>query len=329
MITEVVSYAVKGGGRFGLIGTDGPGNYPVIQLAGPDAIEAMVRGDGAIVTTQFARLFDLEVGDTFDLQGATGPTALEVLGISRTVSVSNVGTVVINLDRYIAAMGDPGATGFQIITDDSADVAAITDSAHRILGGPSPVVVGTGDVWREDSEAVLQSAADVFLVVVTGIVAVAALATLNATVSSVVERRRQLGMLRSLGATRKQIGSLVFMEVGSSALVGGVAGLVAGLLMHRLGVYITDHSTPFPSDYFFDGRTVIQAIVATFIAVVLGGLVPALSNRPIPDRGRGGVRIECRFARLHSARPALARAGYLAATADVNSRRHSKRGVHG
>jgi len=277
--TETISYAVRDGRRFVLMGVDGHANYPVFALAGPVIMDRVAEGEGAVITTQYAKEFDLSRGDDIEIVGSSGPMTLEVLAVTRTVSVSNYGTVIIGRQSYIDAFGDPGATGFQLLTSENADAALIARQAAAIVAdatnGAAPVVVGTGRQWFDAATAVYQDIANVFLIILAGIVALAGLATLNATASSVVERQRQLGVLRAVGATRNQIRRIVITEAGAAAIVGAAFGVLVGIFGHWIGVRITNNASPFPTDYAIDLPTIAQSLIAAAIAVALGAIVPA------------------------------------------------------
>lgn len=75
----------------------------------------------------------------------------------------------------------------------------------------------------------------VFLLVVLCVVAISSVATLNAMVASVVERRRQLGILWSLGATGTQIRWMMMAGVRSVGLVVTTFGVLVRTLGHWVG----------------------------------------------------------------------------------------------
>jgi putative ABC transport system permease protein len=57
----------------------------------------------------------------------------------------------------------------------------------------------------------------------------AAMGVVNTTMMSVIERRRELGLLRAIGATRRQTRAVIVGEAALMGLVGGIVGLLAGL----------------------------------------------------------------------------------------------------
>lgn len=279
--TESISYAIGVDRRYVLMGVDGRASYPVFGLAGPEVMDRVAVGDGAVITVQYAKEFGVDLGDTVEIDGVDGPVGLEVLAVTRTISVSNFGTVTIGRDHYVDALGDPGATGFQVfadptLADDERDeLARLVEATTRDLTrGAAPVVVGTGEEWFDAAVTVYRDIANIFLVLVGAIVAISGIATLNATASSVIERQRQLGVLRALGATGGQLRRIVVIETASAGAVGAVFGLLIGSFGHWVGVRVTNHATPFPTDYAFNLPTVAQALGAAAIAVALGAIIP-------------------------------------------------------
>ena len=74
-------------------------------------------------------------------------------------------------------------------------------------------------------------------------VAAAALGVVNTTAISVTERRRELGLLRAVGATRKRAGLVVIGEAALIGLIGGAIGLIGGAGIVYIRVMSGDHST--------------------------------------------------------------------------------------
>jgi putative ABC transport system permease protein len=71
---------------------------------------------------------------------------------------------------------------------------------------------------------------------VLGIIAVmvAALGVVNTLTMSVIERTREIGMLRSIGMTRAQIVKMVLAEAGLLGIIGGLMGLAFGVLLTKI-----------------------------------------------------------------------------------------------
>jgi putative ABC transport system permease protein len=67
---------------------------------------------------------------------------------------------------------------------------------------------------------------------------VALLGVTNALYASILERTRELGVLRAVGATRRRVRRIVLIEGGIMGVIGGCCGLVAGLLLSRILIFV-------------------------------------------------------------------------------------------
>jgi putative ABC transport system permease protein len=125
------------------------------------------------------------------------------------------------------------------------------------------------------------------LISVTGLVA--GLGVVNAMLSSVTERRREMGLLRAVGATRRQIGRIVLAEMAllgaTAALLGTVLGWAAIFLF--LGVARTYLGFTGEGMSFLSAWLPLLGASAAGLALwpllaMLGGVVPALHVARLP-----------------------------------------------
>ncbi len=270
-----ISFVTIGDKRVLVGGVGGDSSLPSFRLADPGAQRSLLRDEGAIITVQLARVFDLEVGDEFSFDGATGPNTVTILDITETIAPSTSGTLLLSWPRYTSTVDDDRIDTFEVHAAEGADLEALTSKIEGILAGPTPVVVLPGPAWADGVVSATREAANVFMVVVTVVIVIAGLAILNATASSVVERQRLLGVLRAVGATPAQIRRLVVIEVVCAGAVGTVLGVAGGVLMHRVAVYITNNTTPFPEEYAFSWASLAQGLGSAVVAVLAGGIIPA------------------------------------------------------
>ncbi|HUS66744.1 MAG TPA: FtsX-like permease family protein, partial [Kofleriaceae bacterium] len=119
-----------------------------------------------------------------------------------------------------------------------------------------------------------------FALVSFAIVAVAAINIAHTFFRAVAERRREIGVLRALGASAADVQRLFLAEAAAIGLLGAVAGL----LVARLGALALDAASrrwvpdfPFkPDSYFAFGWQIIAgAIVCSILACMAGALLPA------------------------------------------------------
>jgi len=99
------------------------------------------------------------------------------------------------------------------------------------------------------------------------------IAMLNTLTISVIERTREIGMIRAVGGTRKQIRNMVVVESLLLAAIGATFGIVGGTYLGY--VLITAIEVVFPMGYSFPVGGIVAAIVIGLFFGVLAAIIPA------------------------------------------------------
>ncbi|MFJ7246268.1 ABC transporter permease [Kitasatospora sp. NPDC098652] len=112
---------------------------------------------------------------------------------------------------------------------------------------------------------------------------VAALGVFNTLLLTMRERRRDLGMLKSIGMTPRQVVAMTITSVAWQGVASGIIGIPLGILVHRL---IIEHVRIIAfTDSMIDvwGAPLLAALALAGVAIaVLGALVPARSAARLP-----------------------------------------------
>jgi putative ABC transport system permease protein len=115
----------------------------------------------------------------------------------------------------------------------------------------------------------------VFYFVLLGILAAPSLiALLNTLAIGVIERTREIGMLRAIGATQKQVRRMVIAESLLLAMIGTAFGLLAGLYLGYVMV-LGLSAGGYPVSYVFPYAGLLGAIATGLIFGVLAAILPA------------------------------------------------------
>ncbi|MDG6104693.1 FtsX-like permease family protein [Dactylosporangium aurantiacum] len=108
---------------------------------------------------------------------------------------------------------------------------------------------------------------------------VAALSVLNTVLLNVRERRRDLGMLKSIGMTPRQVVVMTVTSMAGLGLAGGLVGVPAGVLAHRFVVPLATSAArvdvPLALLHVWQPWTLLALAVTGAVIAVLGALVPA------------------------------------------------------
>jgi putative ABC transport system permease protein len=114
-------------------------------------------------------------------------------------------------------------------------------------------------------------------------VIVAIFSVINTLLASILDRTREIGVLRAIGATQAQVRRIVVMEAGWIGLIGGVLGLIAGTVMayHHV-VYNTKMLTGWTFQFYYPYDVAIFSVVAAVILCLLAGYGPAKQAASTP-----------------------------------------------
>ena len=213
-----------------------------------------VTGDGgALVTERLAATEGLDLGSEVSVLGAGAPVKVPVTGIlaGDGPALGSSGRTIIlpiaTAHRLLLADGEPasdhalpGITRVDVVLATGADLGAVTGAIEDALVTEPYVLSMPGDIAASMRASTADIRALMALLASITLFA-AAFLVLNATSMTVVERIRELGLLRAAGATRGQLVRIVEVQallLGSAGSILGVAGgaALAMFIAASLGV---------------------------------------------------------------------------------------------
>jgi ABC-type antimicrobial peptide transport system permease subunit len=202
---------------------------------GSDAVPAGLGRDGAFVTRGWADEHGLSVGSPIEIElpdGATLP--VEVRGIwKEPKGGSPFGKVAISHEAFGASFPQPrNSFTFVNVRGDAAPQK--TAALERALTGFPDAKVQSGEQFKDAQVAQLAQVLNVLYVLLALSVIVSLIGIVNTLVLTVFERTREIGMLRAVGMSRRQVRRMIRHESVITALMGAVLGIVAGLLLAAL-----------------------------------------------------------------------------------------------
>jgi putative ABC transport system permease protein len=245
----------------------------------PDTQVDMVRGrrptgPGEVVTGRaFLILHGQRIGDRITL--AVGGRRETVTIVGETAN-DNGQDVEASWPTLAALAPGTAPVEYRVTLAPGADDQAYAGAVHAADPGLYPSVLGQGGAVA----TTIVTFAAVFTVL---LVAVAALGVVNTVLLNIRERRRDLGVLKSIGMTPRQVVGMVLGSVAALGAVGGLLGIPVGVAAHRL---ILDHLgtmalPPAWKNVWSVPELAAMALAGVLIAV-LGALPPARTAARLP-----------------------------------------------
>jgi putative ABC transport system permease protein len=185
---------------------------------------------GVFVSTDLASRHGLSVGDRLTLGWPRGGQRESTLtGVYRESSL--IAGVLVPQSVALPHLEEPDAYRAFVALAPGADQAVVRAGLERAMADHPDLVVHSRSEYL-DKEL---RGADLVLRVLYALLALAVvigiLGVVNTLALSVIERTREIGLLRALGLTRRQLRTVIRVESALIALVGGVLGIGGGYLL--------------------------------------------------------------------------------------------------
>ena len=255
---------------------------PMIGGDGAQALREMAAGKGIIVSESFQSKFGKGANDTVELLTPSGTIAFKVIGVYIDYS-SDSGSVLLDRALYKKYWKDELLDAFDLWLEPGADQQRVIQTIRDRYGEPYQLFIST---HRELKEAVVRIMEQSFVVnyaVEIVAVVVAIFSVINTLLASILDRTREIGVLRAIGATQAQVRRIVVMEAGWMGLIGGLLGLFAGTVMayHHV-VYNTKMLTGWTFQFYYPYDVAIVSVIAAVILCLLAGYGPAKQAASTP-----------------------------------------------
>jgi putative ABC transport system permease protein len=238
------------------------------------AYAGMQTGNTVIINGRFASQFGIGVGDTITLDGDHGPVVVEVTAIGLDYINMKLPTVFIEQTALTREYGVRNDVFLMVNREPGADIEQLEED----LQAATQAYPGFGIISREQlrtSQEQLANGATIGLNIMLSLLAAPALIGLaNALGINVIERTREIGMLRAVGAKRRQIRRMIIAESMLLSLMGVALGVISGIMLSYVMTGVLEFAG-MHIPYSFPGVGVLTAIAAGLICGILAALIPA------------------------------------------------------
>ena len=238
------------------------------------AYQALTEGRTAIINPIAGINAGIGLGDDFELVTPTGMQVYQVVGIGSDYLNAKIGTIYISQENIAADFNRTEDVLLQANLAEGTDLSAAEAGMQAALRDYPQFRMISGQEYIAQNLAIFDAAfaAMYFLVLILAIPSL--IAMVNTLAIGVIERTREIGMLRAVGGTRRQVRTVVLAEALILAALGTVLGILAGLYMGFTAVGLM-RAVGYPMNYVFPTTGVTIALVAGVMFGLLAAIIPA------------------------------------------------------
>lgn len=231
VVPDQMAFATVGDARVMLLGIAADSHRDIYTSLAPADRKKLLAGDGVALSRDLGKSMNVVAGDQITLQTPTGPRTVRVIALVPYFS-GMTGTVAMSLDAMQGWFDRAGASDLEVTLAPGADPVAVTAAIRKIVSPET--FVYSGDEALDGVASALDQVIAVITVIAWIVVLVSAVTLLNTLMLSVLDRRREIGVLRAIGATRAFTLKAILAEAAGIGIVGAVLGLFLGAAIQYL-----------------------------------------------------------------------------------------------
>jgi putative ABC transport system permease protein len=227
-----------------------------------------------LIASPLREWYGLDVGDTIRLRTLKGPVDFEVAGVTLDMSASGY-AVQSTWEDALRYFGTDEPTIYGVHVTPGYDAAAVGQQILDRWGDTYNLRLETLADFRAHVAQESERMTALYNTMVLVGVAVAALGVVNTLLMNVLERRREIGLLRSLGMTQGQVLRLVLAEAAALGALGGVIGIGLGVWLSYFAVTGSASVSGYEYPYVFPVEAIATCAAIALVVPLLAGLWPA------------------------------------------------------
>ncbi|MGH2906690.1 MAG: ABC transporter permease [Solirubrobacterales bacterium] len=213
----------------------------------------------------------LSVGDTVKLSGPRGEASFRVAG---TLSSNSLEASAISMSNasFDKLFGIPGYSQIEVLAKTPEDRKAASAAINGLLAKSYPTFesLSNEQIKKQIKDQINQFFSIFYAIMIVAIL-VSLLGVVNTLIINVIERTREIGVLRAIGSSRLQVRSVITQESLLLTSAGAVLGLVVGMILGYM--FVKGISSSSINAQF---HPPIAVIVGVAILAVIAGLLAAI-----------------------------------------------------
>ncbi len=228
-----------------------------------------------IISENLSRRRGLHLGSSFEMSTPTGVRSYTV-GAVVVDYTSDQGTVVMSRDVYTTQFQDERVDVFELYLADRGKLEEVRRAITEAHGRQYDLYVLSNSELRQEATSLIEDAFSVTYAMEAVAVLLALLGVINTLLAAVLDRTREIGLLRAVGAGRGHVLRLFVGEATFIGLSGGLIGVLAGTVLGLIVTFVvSEQSTGWSFPYLFPTGVALQMSLTATLCAAVAGLYPA------------------------------------------------------
>lgn len=252
----------------------GLGSLQFLKGNSREVLNSLRQENTCVVSEPFSNKHHVKVGDVLQIPLGKKIAPLRVMGVYYEYS-SDRGYVITDWNTLKNYLPDQPVTNVAVWLKPGFD----QDQLRRVLETKLrkyPVTIAANRMLREQAVIIFDRTFAVTYALEAVAILVAMLGAANALLALVLDRRREIGLIRYLGATTQQVRKMILTEAGLIGLLSGALGLALGSALSLVLIFVINkQSFGWTIQFHPPGLLLGAALLLVWVVTILAGVYPA------------------------------------------------------
>lgn len=252
------------------------GNLPMVDGEKSSIVLRRIEGKNAVVVSEsFALKHDKKKGDQITLPAPDGPLQVKIEGVYYDYS-SDLGFVIMDRNIFKQHFRDDGSTTLAIYVKPGESSEQVRENILRAAGTSAQLAIRSNSEIKREVLRVFDNTFAITYALHAISIAVAILGVMNTLFALTMESKRDMGILKYLGASSNQIRKLIFVQAGMLGGLGSLGGLFTGFVLSWLLIHVINkQSFGWTIQFAVPWEFLLQSFALIMFCSFASGLIPA------------------------------------------------------
>src|SRR6266403_479174 len=240
-----------------------------------EQVFAELRDSNAVIVSEpFTYKHHVKAGDSIALSLGAAQATFRIADIYYDYS-SERGNIVMSRSTMLRYLPDPTPSNLAVYVAPATQVEAVRVEIEQAAAGHRVLMFSNRDLRAEAIRIFDRTFAITYALEAVAVI-IAVMGVAGALLALVIDRRRELGLLRFLGAASGQVRKLILVEAGLLGLLANLAGIALGFALSLILIYVINkQSFGWTIRFHWPVGILLGALTVVYLATVLAGLYPA------------------------------------------------------